>query len=184
MVPEPRNQPTGISVVTVRPETPADFDQVRTVNKSAFEGGPEAELVDSLRASCPDHLSLVAEKQGRVIGHILFTPVIIENPLGGVEGMGLAPMAVLPDCQRSGVGSLLVRRGLVLLRNRSCPFVIVLGHPKYYPRFGFERASSYGLRSQWEGVPDEAFMVNVFGHGVLPEGGGIARYRDEFDAAM
>ncbi len=171
-------------MISIRPEEPKDHDAVHAINLAAFEGGPEAELVDSLRASCHDHLSLVAEEEGKIVGHILFTPVIIENRAGGVGGMGLAPMAVLPDCQRSGVGTLLVRRGLELLRNRSCPFVVVLGHPRYYPRFGFERASSYGLQSQWAGVPDEAFMVQVFEPGVLPEGGGIARYRNEFDAAM
>jgi putative acetyltransferase len=71
-----------------------------------------------------------------------------------------------------------------MLKNRGCPFVVVLGHPEYYPRFGFDRASSHGLRSQWEGVPDEAFMVTVFADGRLPQAGGVARYWDEFDAAM
>jgi putative acetyltransferase len=77
-----------------------------------------------------------------------------------------------------------VRRGLEVLQKRSCPFVVVLGHPEYYPRFGFERASTFGLRSQWDGIPDEAFMVLVFDPTVLPDGGGVARYRDEFDNAM
>jgi len=98
--------------------------------------------------------------------------------------MGLAPMAVLPERQRNGVGSALVRRGLELLRYDACPFVVVLGHPDYYPRFGFDRASRFGLRSQWDGVPDEAFMVKVFDPDVLPAGGGIARYRDEFDSVL
>jgi putative acetyltransferase len=74
--------------------------------------------------------------------------------------------------------------GLEFLRNDGCPFVIVLGHPEYYPRFGFELASEYQIRSQWEGVPDDAFMIVVFDSGVLPKTGGIARYRDEFDDAM
>ena len=157
---------------------------MRAINRAAFDGGPEAGLVDTLRASCPDHLSLVAEDGGQVVGHILFTPVVVEFADGEVEGMGLAPMAVLPGRQRCGVGSHLVHRGLELLRSQSCPFVVVLGHPQYYPRFGFERASGYGLKSQWDGVPDEAFMVTVFTEGVMPVGGGVARYRDEFDAAM
>ena len=99
-------------------------------------------------------------------------------------GAGLAPMAVQPEFQRKGVGSALVNRGLDELRSRSCPFVVVLGHPEYYPRFGFERAWKHGLQCQWEGVPDEAFMVMIFEPCVMPEGGGVARYRDEFDAAM
>ncbi len=93
-------------------------------------------------------------------------------------------MAVLPSHQRRGIGSQLVRHGLGYLRHSGSPFVIVLGHPEYYPRFGFELASRYRLRCQWEGVPDEAFMVVVFDRALLPEGGGIARYREEFDEAM
>ena len=171
-------------MISVRLEEARDHDHVHAINLAAFEGGPEADLVDTLRSSCPDHLSLVAEEEGRVVGHILFTPVTVESSGGEFEGMGLAPMAVTPERHRSGIGSLLVRRGLEVLRDQSCPFVVVLGHPEYYPRFGFERASAFGLRSQWDGVPDEAFMVLVVDHGTLPDGGGVARYRDEFDAAM
>ena len=171
-------------MISIRPEEAKDYDQVRAINLAAFEGGPEADLVDILRASCAEYLSLVAEDGGEAVGHILFTPVTIEGPTGGAEGMGLAPMAVTPARHRCGVGSQLVRHGLEVLLKRSCPFVIVLGHPEYYPRFGFELASAFGLRSQWDGVPDEAFMVLVFDPAVLPDGGGVARYRDEFNAAM
>ena len=171
-------------MISIRLEEAIDHDMVRAINLAAFEGGPEADLVDILRSSCAEHLSLVAEDGGEVIGHILFTPVTIEGPTGGAEGMGLAPMAVTPARHRCGVGSQLVRHGLEVLQKRSCPFVVVLGHPEYYPRFGFELASAFGLRSQWEGVPDEAFMVTVFDRGAMPDGGGVARYRDEFDAAM
>jgi len=171
-------------MISVRPEESEDHDQVHAINLAAFKGGPEADLVDSLRSSCPDHLSLVAEEGGRVVGHILFTTVVVESPEHRIAGMGLAPMAVSPDRQRSGIGSLLVHRGLEVLQKRPCPFVVVLGHPGYYPRFGFKLASTLGLRSQWDGVPDEAFMVLVFDPAVLPDGGGVARYRDEFDAAM
>jgi putative acetyltransferase len=171
-------------MVIVRPEDDEDLEQVRAINLSAFDGGTEAGLVDALRTNCADFLSLVAEDDGQVVGHILFTPVVVEGSESTVWGMGLAPMAVLPGRQRSGIGSALVRRGLELLRQNGCKFVIVLGHPAYYPRFGFDRASGHGLRCQWGGVPDEAFMVTVFDNDVLPDGGGIARYRDEFDAAF
>jgi putative acetyltransferase len=171
-------------MISIRPEEPKDHTAVRAINLAAFEGGPEADLVDALRSSCPDHLSLVAEEGGRVVGHILFTPVVVECSENRIEGMGLAPMAVTPERHRCGVGSQLVSHGLEVLQKRSCPFVVVLGHPEYYPRFGFERASAFALRSQWDGVPDEAFMVKVFDRGALPDGGGVARYRDEFDAAM
>ena len=171
-------------MITIRPEEPKDHSAVRALNLAAFEDGPEAELVDTLRASCRDHLSLVAEEEGRIVGHILFTPVALESPEGTAEGMGLAPMAVLPDRQREGIGSALVSRGLEMLVEWSTPFVVVLGHPEYYPRFGFELASRRGLRSQWDGVPDEAFMVRVYDQAALPDGGGVAKYRDDFDAAM
>ena len=169
-------------MITIREETLSDQDAVRQINELAFEQGPEATLVDKLRASCDRYVSFVAVDQGAVIGHILFTPVTLDG--SSVVGMGLAPMGVLPSHQRQGVGSLLVRHGLDYLRQSGCPFVIVLGHPNYYPRFGFEPASRYKLSSQWEGVPDEAFMVVVFDNKVLPEAGGIVRYRAEFDEAM
>ena len=98
--------------------------------------------------------------------------------------MGLAPLEVLPTHQRKGIGTALVQHGLRILRERGCPFVIVLGHPSYYPRFEFEPASRYGLKSQWEGVPGEAFMVIVFDREAMCGVQGVARYRDEFDQAM
>lgn len=169
-------------MIEIREEKLGDQAAVRHLNEVAFENGPEADVVDKLRASCDNFVSLVAVDQGAVVGHILFTPAILDN--GGLVGMGLAPMAVSPSHQRKGIGSLLVRHGLERLRQAGCPFIIVLGHPEYYPRFGFELASHYKLRSQWEGVPDEAFMVVVFDSDALPKAGGIASYRAEFDEAM
>ncbi|PTN38938.1 GNAT family N-acetyltransferase [Desulfonatronum sp. SC1] len=169
-------------MLEIRKEDPRDQKAVHRLNLAAFENGPEAALVDALRASCSEYLAFVAEEDGVVIGHILFTPVTVDG--SDAVGMGLAPMAVLPSHQRKGVGSRLVRHGLDHLRRTGCPFVIVLGHPEYYPRFGFEPASKYRLVSQWEGVPDEAFMVAVLNADALPKAGGTARYRDEFDDAM
>lgn len=168
----------------VRLERPGDAAAIRLVDERAFEQPAEAGIVDGLRRACPEGVSLVADDAGEVVGHVLLTPVIIEAAGGPVTGMGLAPMAVLPERQRHGVGSALVERGLAILRERDCPFVVVLGHPDYYPRFGFERASAHGLVSQWEGVPDEAFMVLVLDRGAMRGVSGVARYRDEFDAAM
>jgi len=171
-------------MIHVRLEEPQDIPSVRIINEQAFEQPVEADIVDKLRLSCPEALSLVAVDEGRAVGHIFFTPATIDIENGTIEGIGLAPMAVLPERQRQGIGSSLVQHGLKVLRKRSCPFVIVLGHPEYYPRFGFELASSHGLKIQWPGVPDEAFMVIVYDAGALPQGGGIAKYRDEFDAAV
>ena len=169
-------------MIEIRKEESKDRDAVHHLNIIAFDNGPESVLVDELRATCKEYVSFVAVENGSVIGHILFTPATVENC--SAVGMGLAPMSVLPSHQKKGVGSRLVRFGLEFLDNAGCPFVIVLGHPEYYPRFGFEVASKYKLRSQWEDVPDNAFMIVVFDSGVLPKAGGIARYRDEFDDAM
>jgi putative acetyltransferase len=166
--------------MTIRPERAADTSEVRRVHELAFGQPVEADLVDRLRDACADALSLVAEDHV-VVGHILFTPVIVESAGRRVVGMGLAPMAVLPDRQRQGIGSQLVTRGLDILRERGCPFVVVVGHPEYYPRFGFERASTRGLASQWDGMPDAAFMVLVLNARAMADVSGVATYRDEFN---
>jgi len=168
----------------IRLEEPEDIPSVRIINERAFEQPVEADIVDKLRLSCPEALSLVAVDDGDVVGHIFFTPATVDGKSGTIEGMGLAPMAVLPERQRQGIGSSLVRHGLDIVRERGFPFVIVLGHPEYYPRFGFEPASRYGLKSQWEGVPDEAFMILIFDKQTMAGVSGVARYRDEFDEAM
>ena len=166
----------------IRQEELGDQEAVREVNLAAFSNGPEAAVVDRLRAACDEYLGFVAVEGGAVVGHILFTPATLDGC--DAVGMGLAPMAVLPARQRMGIGSRLVRHGLEHVRRSGRPFVIVLGHPDYYPQFGFELASKYRLISQWEGVPDEAFMVIVFDKRALPKEGGTARYRVEVDDAM
>ena len=166
-------------MITIRPETPADAGRVRYVNERAFGTPAEADLVERLRQSGTDWLSLVAEDDA-VVGHILFTPVIVEGARRRVLGMGLAPMAVAPDRQRQCIGSRLVMQGLQILRERSCPFVVVVGHPEYYPRFGFERASLHHLASEWEGLADDAFMVLILDADAMAGVSGVAKYRSEF----
>jgi putative acetyltransferase len=168
-------------MATVRPERAEDTADVRRIVEFAFGQPAEADLVALLRQSCADALSLVAD-DGEVVGHVMFTPVVIERPGTSIVGMGLAPLSVRPDRQRQGIGAQLVRRGLDVLRNRGCPFVVVVGHPGYYPRFGFEPASRHGLRSQWAGVSGEAFMVLICDARAMAGVSGVARYRDEFDA--
>ena len=170
-------------MVTIRPERVEDASRVRQVNELAFGQPAEADLIEKLQRACTDLLSLVAEED-EVVGHILFTPVAVEGAGQRVLGMGLAPMAVLPDRQRQGIGSRLVRRGLDILRERGCPFVVVVGHPDYYPRFGFEPASVHGLASQWEGVPDAAFMVLVLDERAMAGVSGVAIYRGEFSEVV
>lgn len=166
--------------MTIRPERPEDASRIRHVNELAFGQPLEADLVEKLRQACTDSLSMVAEDDA-VVGHILFTSVVVESAERRVLGMGLAPMAVLPERQRQAIGSQLVRRGLDILRERGCPFVVVVGHPEYYPRFGFEPASTHGLASQWEGVPDAAFMVLVLDVHAMTGVTGVAKYREEFN---
>ena len=171
-------------MINIRPEQPEDIPLIHAVNEVAFGQSTEANLVDALRSACPDVVSLVAVSDGPIVGHILFTPVMVSGSELKVKGMGLAPMAVLPEYQRQGIGSLLVEAGLRILGTRKCPFVIVLGHTEYYPRFGFVPASLHDLDCQWDAVPDEAFMVLVLDEIIMLGVSGVARYRKEFDEAM
>lgn len=168
-------------MISIRDEGSEDAPAVRMVHEAAFPEVVEADLVDRLRANCQDRLSLVALDDDRVVGHILFTPAIIERSDGRLSGYGLAPMAVLPEFQRRGIGSALVRAGIERLRQSRCPFVIVVGHPEYYPRFGFVTASTHAVRCQWDGIRDEAFMVLVVDPSTAPHLAGLAKYRPEFD---
>ena len=167
----------------IRDEVAGDAPAVHALHVEAFGSAVEAGIVDALRAACDDRVSLVAERDGAIVGHILFTPVEIDGAGALVRGYGLAPVAVRPAWQRRGVGSALIAEGTRRLREAGAPFIIVLGHPDYYPRFGFAPASQYGVRCQWPGVPDEAFMVLVLDAVRAPRLGGVARYRPEFDTA-
>jgi len=137
-------------------------------------------LVDALRASGALTLSLVAVEGDVVVGHIAFSPVVVEGDGRVVEGVGLAPMAVAPAQQRRGIGGRLIAAGLDRLRADGHPFCVVLGHPAYYPRHGFVAARAYGLR--WERGHDQAFFALALGAGGLAGVAGVVRYRLEFDA--
>ena len=170
--------------ITIRDEKPADIPAIRKLNTLAFGQPQEAGIVDKLRQNCKALLSLVAEDEGVILGHVLFSPVTFDNDIGTPAGMGLAPMAVLPERQGEGIGSLLVAVGLEKLKEMRCPFIVVLGHVDYYPRFRFVPASTFGFRCQWEGVPDENFMILVLSAKAVDGIQGELRYRNEFDAAM
>ena len=167
----------------IRDEAESDAAAVRALLMAAFESPVEAGIVDALRLACSDRISLVAEDGGEVAGHILFTPVDLATTAGVVRGYGLAPLAVRPDRQRRGIGSRLVHAGLARVREAGAPFVIVIGHPDYYPRFGFAPASRHGVRCQWPDIPDAAVMLLVLDPTRTPFEG-EARYRPEFDAAV
>lgn len=164
----------------IRPEKPEDIAAIRIINEQAFGSPAEADLVDALRQNSKAAISLVAEDDGRVIGHILFSPVTIEPNGGQLTGVGLAPMAVAPELQNRGIGSLLVKQGLDRCREAEYPFVVVLGHPDYYPRFGFVPASRFNIKSEYE-VADEVFMVMELAEGALSGCAGVAKYQPEFN---
>lgn len=168
----------------IRQEKPEDIDDIHALNELAFGQPQEANIIDKLRINCDNLLSFVAVENEKIVGHILFSPVTIEGQHGVIRGMGLAPMAVLPEMQHKGIGTQLVKAGIDNLRKMQCPYVIVLGHPEYYPRFGFERASLYGIKCQWEGIPDEAFMILWLDKSKINRVSGLAKYRDEFNAAI
>jgi putative acetyltransferase len=166
--------------VSVRLEQPADADAIRETNEQAFGAPLESRLVDALRSS-PDYLSLVAAIDERIVGHILFTPVAIEPPVDR-RIAGLAPMAVRPEHQRSGIGGQLIRAGLEECLRRGYSAVVVLGHPEYYPRFGFVPAHTFGLTCEFPSPP-EAFMAIELESGALTGICGLVRYLPQFAEA-
>ena len=132
----------------IRPEQPDDIPAIRAVNLAAFETSAEADLVDVLREQARPLIALAAADDATIVGHILFSPVtLLDHPEMRIAG--LAPMAVVPSRQHQGIGSMLVREGLEQCRRLGFVAVIVLGHPGFYPRFGFTPASRFGLRSEY-----------------------------------
>jgi putative acetyltransferase len=163
--------------LSIRPEEESDHAAVREVNTAAFGRRDEGRLVDALRRHARPFVSLVAEKDGALIGHIAFTPVALDQYEGLV--MGLAPMAVVPASQRSGVGSMLVNAGLSRCKALGAVAAVVVGHPEYYPRFGFVPAGRFGLSCEYE-VPPEAFMALELRASALQGASGTIRYHDAF----
>lgn len=166
-------------MVVIRTEKPGDQESIHSVNELAFGQANEADLVDALRRNADPYISLVAVLNGEIVGHIFFSPVTVESEHETFTAMGLAPMAVSPDHQRHGIGSLLVHEGLTECRSIGHEVVVVLGHADYYPRFGFTPASSKGLRSEYD-VPDEVFMVTELRPDALGGRRGLVKYHPEF----
>jgi putative acetyltransferase len=166
--------------ITVRPERLEDADDVHRAHELAFGRLNEAALVDALRGSA-DALSLVAVVGDHVVGHVLFTTVRIEGSGRATAAVGVGPMAVLPEHQRRGVGSALMRAGIDACRRLGHAVLVVLGHPAYYQRFGFMTASEKGIRYT-HAVPSEAFLVLELRTGAIARSGGVVRYRPEFAA--
>ncbi len=166
--------------MTIRPETAADHDAIRHVNRLAFAQDAEADLVDALRDGRYVRVSLVAEVDGQVVGHILFSDLPILTKDSTVTALALAPMAVLPEFQNQGIGSALVRRGLELCREQGHRIVVVLGHPQFYPRFGFSSQLAAHLDSPYSGR--ESFMALELVPGALDGVAGRVQYPPPFRA--
>jgi putative acetyltransferase len=163
-------------VINIREERPDDVPTVRDLNRRAFGQDQESNIVDALRANGAALLSLVATMNDRVVGHIMYSSAVVGNC---VKGAALGPMAVLPEYQRQGIGSKLIEVGNRKLKDAACPFIIVVGHANYYPRFGFRPASEHGITCEWD-VPDDVFMLLVLDHAKMEGVSGLAKYRHEF----
>lgn len=165
--------------ITTRIEAPEDREKVRQINIAAFGSPVEAGMVEALRESGEPVISLVAEIEGEVAGHIMFSPVTLVGEGQDKRLAGLAPMAVLPVHQRKGVGSALVIKGLELCRDEGYEAIFVLGHPADYPRFGFTPASRFDIKCEYD-APDEAFMALELREGSLRGASGTIKFHQVF----
>lgn len=169
--------------VTVRAEAPSDARAIRRVIVAAFKGQLEADLVDTLRRHGKVSASLVATLGHAVVGHVLLSDVALHGPGLSPRGVGVAPLAVRPVLQRRGIGAALMRAAIAGAREAGYGFVVLLGDPGYYRRFGFRTAATLGLACEYE-APAEAFMALELAPGALAGAGGLVRYEAEFDAAL
>lgn len=174
----------GNQMVKIRKECEDDLIAIKEVNDKAFGQTEEGRVIDKIRNSDAEVLSLIAEEGNKIVGHIFYSSAEIEWNNKIIKGMGLAPMAVLPEYQKLGIGKRLIHESLNILMKKEHSFIIVLGHEDYYPKFGFETASKHGIKSQWEGVPDEAFMIMILDKEKMKDVSGVAQYRNEWNEAM
>jgi len=165
--------------VQVRHERHGDEDAIARLNDEAFGQRTESRIIAAVRQAGRAAISLVAVDDSAIVGHILFTPVTIDSPGPQISALGLGPMAVLPEFQRRGIGSRLVEAGLDACGLTPCQVVAVIGHPEYYPRFGFRPGVTYGLRSEFA-VPEDVFMIAELTADALKGRKGIVRYTPEF----
>ena len=173
--------------INIRKETPEDYLQVIELTEKAFEAleisdHNEGKLVDKLRKAPTfiEDLSLVAEVNGQVVGHILFTPIIIDNGEQQFQSLVLAPVSVLPEFQKQGIGGQLIGAGHQKAIELGFQSVILIGHPEYYPRFGFKPASIWGIKTHYELPSDDVFMAVELSEGALSNVSGIVVFPPEF----
>lgn len=169
-------------MLLIRKEKTQDEAAIRHVNEEAFGQKEEAHIVEKLRNRGALTISLVAVQDNEIVGHIAFSPVKIESEHSSFEAIALAPMSVLPIHQRKGIGLQLVRAGLEECHQLGHEIVVVLGHPNYYPRFGFMPAKPEGIDCEFQ-VPDEAWMILELKEGALAGRRGAVRFQPEFREA-
>ena len=167
-------------LIHIRKEKTEDIEKVRAVNSGAFDTVAEADLVDDLRISDTPLISLIAEVDDKIVGHILFSPVDLVGGKSAGKIAGLAPMAVLPAYQKHGIGTKLVNKGLKACKSEGYQAVVVLGYPDYYQRFGFLSSALFGIKSEYD-VPDEVFMVKELVEGALANCEGMVKYHEAFN---
>ena len=168
---------------TIRKEEEKDHKQIYEVNKLAFQQENESKLIEKIRKSenfIPE-LSIVAEIDNRIVGHILFSKIKIIGD-SDYESLALAPMAVIPEFQKRGIGSELIKKGIDKAKELGFDSIIVLGHKEYYPKFGFQRASKWNIKCPFE-VPDDVFMAIELTEKAFEGKAGTVEYPDEFNEA-
>lgn len=169
------------SKIIIREESVNDANAIFQLNGNVFETRSEARLVNTLREKQQIVTSLVAEAAGEIVGHILFSPV--KSSAGSnIKIAGLAPMAVAKDYQSSGIGGTLIEKGLERCKSLGYEAIVVLGHPKYYPRFGFVPSSDFGIQSEYQ-VPKEYFMAQELVDNALEKARGVVYYAEAFEEA-
>lgn len=166
--------------IKIRKEEKKDYNQVYEINRLAFKQENESKLIEKIRKGenfIPE-LSLVADKNNEIVGHILFSKIKIIG-VSTFESLALAPMAVIPQLQKQGIGGKLIKTGLEKAKKLGFNSVIVLGYKDFYPKFGFQKASKWSIKCPFN-VPDEAFMAIELTHKALENKGGIVKYPEEF----
>ena len=147
-------------MVEVREERPGDAAAIRSVHIAAFPTPAEADLVEQLRSDGCTAISLVAEDEGKIVGHILFSRMSVDADGRELRGLGLAPVAVAPDRQRTGIGSILIEAGIDRARSVGAQIIFVLGEPGYYGRFGFDPKSAAPFTSPYAGPYFQARVID------------------------
>ena len=166
-------------MLSIEKETNADVSAIHQVNVDAFKQPNEARLVDALRAAGALTHSLVAKEDGNVIGHLAVSPVTITDNGKEYHAVGLGPIAISPSRQRTGIGKALINHLIDSVLKESDNLLVVLGHPEYYPKFGFKPSLPFGIKSEYD-VPQEAFMALELKPGALNEISGVVRYHETF----